>query len=178
MNLLYIYYQKLIMKSYTGFKYRFYYLPMTCTLNVILFKNNLKQDIPKILKNWLPTLILIISMILLIIYSFRTGMNMNQDRVKYTKIILENTFTDLNKAKEDQFYAELSMSSLFDSRDYKNYLIYKESNLSVPDKVSEDHMDIMIDKAEEFNIPYSIMFRVIARESRFNWSNKRGDVLT
>ena len=103
---------------------------------------------------------------------------MNQKRIEFTKIVLEKTFSDLNEAKEDQFYAELSLSSLFDSRDYKNYLIYKESNLSVPDKVSEDHMDIMINKAEEFNIPYSIMFRVIARESRFNWFNKRGKVLT
>lgn len=178
MKLLYIYYQKLNMKSYTGFKYKYYYIPVVTTLNLILYKGDIKQNISKLIKSWLPTVTLIIALLFVIYSSFKVGFNMNQKRIEFTKIVLEKTFSDLNEAKEDQFYAELSLSSLFDSRDYKNYLIYKESNLSVPDKVSEDHMDIMIDKAEEFDIPYSIMFRVIARESRFNWFNKHGKVLT
>lgn len=105
------------------------------------------------------------------------GHSSNVDKLMHTEAELAHSLGLLNDEKMNKITAELKLKSFLSSRDYKEFLIFKEAQVSVPEILPTKDIETMFSMAKEYDIPNYIYFRVIQTESHFKWS-KNGKVLT
>lgn len=53
------------------------------------------------------------------------------------------------------------------SPEWRKYLIYQESGIVIPKHVPDKHVKLMVEQADKYNIPKRILFRLIAKESKY-----------
>lgn len=109
--------------------------------------------------------------------SYWMGLSSNADKLLHTEAELAHSLGLLNDEKMNKISAELKLKSFMSSRPYKEFLIFKEANVSVPENLPTEDIEAMFSMAKEYDIPNYIYFRVIQTESHFKWS-KNGKVLT
>lgn len=109
--------------------------------------------------------------------SYWMGHSSNADKLMHMEAELAHSMGLLNDEKMDKISAELKLKSFMSSRSYKEFLIFKDAQVAVPESLPTEDIETMLSIANEYDIPNYIYFRVIQTESHFKWS-KNGKVLT
>lgn len=91
---------------------------------------------------------------------------------KYDRISsVANRLYDMSKHTRDSL-VELkderdSLMCYFDSREWLEYVIYKESDIDIPDHLPDSIFFFMFNQKEKYDIPNSIYWRLVFKESSF-----------
>lgn len=176
-NILKKWYAHLVMMSVIGWKYKYIIKPLTYALYIIAYDGFNYDNFIKALHMNRKIVNVIIVIFSCLFISYWMGSEKNMNRIEFMQITISKTLGILDVTYKDKNVAELKLKNIFSSRCYKEYLIHKESKIIIPATVSDEDLDIMLESAEEFEIPYFIFFRMLQKESTFKWV-KNGEILT
>lgn len=78
--------------------------------------------------------------------------------------ITSELLNDSNASKEE---LEKELEEIKQSRLYLTSLIKHEADVDIPERVSDEHLNLMLEQADLYDLPYKVYFRVIRKESNF-----------
>lgn len=146
-------------------------------INDIYPKIDERKSLLKIIKD--NSLVIKISMlpILFILFGGIIGHELNQNKINYLTeknhsiVNVANHFYKLNEThKENLELSEAQVDSMmqyFQSREWKEFIIYKEASIKVPSYLPDSIFYIMEDCRIKNDIPNFIYWRLINKESTF-----------
>lgn len=137
---------------------------------------NKSNNMKSILKNNATLLVIIITLLISNIYSYNLGINKKNPELEILTTELESIYLDLGiksdllDNKDNKLISlKKELKSIKSSRVYKLAIIKKEADVDIPDRVTDDHLNLMFKHANLNNVPYNVFFRVIQKESRYKW---------
>ena len=102
--------------------------------------------------------------VFLFLAGFMTHVNISQE------ILWSYRTAQYQLYQQHQLNAELQLklATIISKRDYLRYKVFTEAGILIPDKVPTNHIQLMMEQAEKYNIPINILFRMIKQESQFD----------
>ena len=95
---------------------------------------------------------------------------------KYTYVKIINDTNNLNKQLKSELYDvsyeklkyENELNKLINSKNFKRFFIYNNTNVFIPKNIDSSHLEIMEKYRKKYNIPIEIYYKQIKQESSFN----------
>ena len=165
------------MKSKPLWQDKYFYAPLRRILYVLAYEKYSWPIAKNILKNHKKFFFSFLSLIICFYGTYLAGIESTHNRISFLSNTLSGTYFRLSNVSQDRDSLQLSLDDLFSSRHYKEFIIFKESGVKIPKEVEDKDMLLMMQMAEEYNVPYHIMFNVIQKESTFKWS-RNGKIIT
>lgn len=167
---------KLASSNATGWRQEIVNVPLAEAFGILSEGFSLKSILLSI---WSLRKSISASMFVIIAMSFSYwlgGSNYASDMMK-KEADLMHTMGLLGQSKMAKESAEDKLNGILQSKEYKQFLVYKDASVLIPNDVDVKDIDKMLEMANEYDIPNYIYFRVIHTESHFVWA-KNGKILS
>ena len=107
-----------------------------------------------------------------IIYTIGYGTSLNViDYLRFNEQVLISKMTNINNKLMAETSEKISFKNklynIIYSDDYMRYIVYKEANVFIPRDANMEHLKVMFQETDKNEIPYSIIFRLINKESGY-----------
>lgn len=148
--------------------------PIIFIANTVAFSDNIFAFFKKnILKNKRTyKLITTIVLFITIIYSIGYSKSLNViDYLRFNEQLLISRMSNINNKLMAETSEKLNyknkLYNIIYSDDYMRYIVYKEANIFIPRGANMQHLRVMFQETDKNEIPYSIIFRLINKESGY-----------
>ena len=165
------------MLSHPKWQEKIFYIPFRKLLYTLAYEEYNWPILKKIFKHHKKLFLSIFGLIICFYGTYIAGIESTKNRISFLSNTLSGTYFRLNEASHDRDSLQLSLNDLFSSRHYKEFIIFKETGVKIPKEVQDVDIDLMIQMAQEYQVPMYIMFNVIQKESGFKWA-KNGQIIT
>jgi hypothetical protein len=141
-----------------------------------LMNQPLKKRIFRTLRHNLTLILIIAGLITTNLFSYYSGKDSKNEEIACLSLELQ-TLNDQLGIKSDMLdESELNAEDLKaeinrikNSRLYMTSIVERDAGVEIPDRVEDDHLRLMFACADSNDIPYTVFFRVIQKESRYKW---------
>ncbi len=149
---------------------RYITIPLTNLLIFVVHDRFIWSTFGKHLLKNVTILSLLALFITFNVASYRAGKHQSFSVISYLQYKLDGSLVRI-KALNDDVYEKKStiddLSSFFTTREYMKYKVYTESQILIPEYFPTEHLQLMLDEADKYQVPYRILFRVAWKENKF-----------
>lgn len=102
--------------------------------------------------------------------SYKAGQKQSFSVIEYLRFKLTGSYDHIEALNSDIYNKTNTiedLSAFFSTREYMKYKVYNESNILIPEWFPTEHLELMLEEADKYEVPYKILFRVAWKENRF-----------
>ncbi len=161
---------KLVMKQRHPFVEKYITQPLT---NLLLFLANEPFALSKFTKLLFKNRVVFTGLCVLILLlglSYSAGKKNSFSVIEYLSFKLNGSYSKIEALNSDIYNKTNTiedLSAFLSSREYMKYRVYNESKILIPEWFPTEHLELMLDEADRYEVPYKILFRVTWKETRF-----------